>query len=111
MASPHLAGAVALLYSCNPGLIGDIDGMFQLLQNTTDAAPAGDCGAPPGQPGNFTFGYGYLDVLQAGLSACGSVDFGAIEGHVVDQSANPVAGASVMASPGTEGNGIQAITD
>ena len=111
MASPHLAGAVALLYSCNPGLIGDIDGMFQLLQNTTDAAPAGDCDAPPGQPGNFTFGYGYLDVLKAGLSACGSVDFGAIEGHVVDQSANPVAGVTVMTSPGTGGNGIQAITD
>ncbi len=111
MASPHTAGAVALLWSCNPSLVGQIDATFQILQNNTDVAPAGSCGAPPDGEGNYTFGYGYLDVLQAGLFACGSLDFGAIQGHVVDQSANPVAGASVTAAPGKAGNEIQAITD
>ena len=111
MASPHNAGAVALLWSCNPALIGQIDTTFQLLQNTANAAPAGDCGAPPGQPGNFTFGYGYLDVLAAGQASCGSIEFGAVDGHVLDQDGGPIEGASVSASPGTADNEILATTD
>ena len=70
MASPHAAGAVALLWSCNPALKGQIDATFQLLQNNTDAAPAGSCGAPPDGQGNYTYGYGYLDVLAAGKAIC-----------------------------------------
>ena len=69
MASPHSAGAVALLWACNPAYVGDIDETFQLLQNNADAAPSGSCGAPPDGQGNYTYGYGYLDVLQAGLIA------------------------------------------
>ncbi len=111
MASPHNAGAVALLWSCNPSLIGQVDATFQLLQNTADAPPAGDCGAPGGQPGNYTFGYGYLDVLAAGQVVCGSIEFGAIDGHVLDQDGGPVEGATVNATPGAPGNEIQALTD
>ena len=70
MASPHTAGAVALLWSCNPAQIGQIDATFQVLQNTTNAAPAGNCGAPPDGQGNYTYGYGYLDILAAGQSFC-----------------------------------------
>ncbi len=66
MASPHTAGAVALLWSCNPNLIGNIDLTFQTLQNTANTPPAGNCGAPPDGQGNYTFGYGYLDVLLLG---------------------------------------------
>jgi len=69
MASPHTAGAVALLWSCNPSLIGQIDQTFQLLQNNADTPPAGTCEAP-GDGGNYTFGYGYLNVLQAGQAGC-----------------------------------------
>ena len=36
MASPHTAGAVALLWSCNPGLVGQIDQTFQVLQNNAN---------------------------------------------------------------------------
>jgi subtilisin family serine protease len=111
MASPHLAGAVALLWACNPSMVGQIDQTFQLLQNSADAPPAGDCGAPQGQPGNYTYGYGYLNVLQAGLTACAGVDFGFIDGHVLDQFNNLVAGASVTAAHSTQGNQIQAITN
>jgi uncharacterized repeat protein (TIGR01451 family) len=111
MASPHNAGAVALLWSCNPALIGQIDATFQLLQNTSNAPPAGDCGAPGGQPGNYTFGYGYLDVLAAGQASCGSIEFGAIDGHVLDQDGGPIEGASVTASPGKADNEILATTD
>jgi uncharacterized repeat protein (TIGR01451 family) len=111
MASPHSAGAVALLWSCNPDLIGQIDATFQILQNNTDAAPAGTCGAPPDGEGNYTFGYGYLDVLNAGLFACGSADFGALDGYVLDEVGDPIDAATVSALPGIQGNQIQAFTD
>ncbi len=71
MASPHSAGAVALLWSCNPSLIGQVDTTFQLLQNTADTPPPGTCSAPADGQGNYTFGYGYLDVLAAGKATCG----------------------------------------
>ncbi len=70
MASPHTAGAVALLWSCNPALVGQIDLTFQYLQNTARAAGPGSCGAPPTGQGDYTFGYGYLDIYQAGLQHC-----------------------------------------
>ena len=70
MATPHTAGAVALLWSCNPSLVGDIGSTFELLQDTAAAAPDGACGAPPDGEGNYTYGYGYLDVYNAGLQAC-----------------------------------------
>jgi N-acetylneuraminic acid mutarotase len=110
MASPHSAGAVALLWSCNPALIGQIDATFQILQNNTDVAPAGTCGAPPDGQGNYTFGYGYLDVLNAGLSSCGGT-LGTLEGHVTDTNGDPIAGASVTAAPAVEGDQVQAITN
>jgi subtilisin family serine protease len=70
MASPHSAGAVALLWSCNPALIGQVQQTAELLQNNADAAPTGRCGAPPDGQGNYTYGYGYLNVLKAGQSTC-----------------------------------------
>jgi subtilisin family serine protease len=70
MASPHSAGAVALLWSCNPALIGQMDLTFQALQNSAGAPPAGNCGAPPDGEGNYTYGYGYLNALAAGLAVC-----------------------------------------
>jgi len=101
MASPHTAGAVALLWSCNPALIGQMDTTFQALQNSAGTPPAGNCGAPPDGQGNYTYGYGYLDVLAAGNAWCGNVEFGYIDGHVYDAgTGNPIEGASVTAAPG-----------
>ncbi|MBN1953849.1 MAG: PKD domain-containing protein, partial [Anaerolineae bacterium] len=109
MASPHSAGAVALLWSCNPSLIGQMDMTFEALQNTADPAPAGNCGAPPDGEGNYTYGYGYLNVYQAGLIWCGDVELGWLDGYVYDDATgNPIEGASVTAVPGY---GIQAVTD
>jgi len=111
MASPHTAGAVAQLYSCAPGLIGQVDATFQALQNSTDTPAAGNCGAPPDGQGNYTFGYGYLDALNLVSLNCGGVELGTLEGHVYDQDNNPVAGANVTAQPVVAGNGINATTD
>ena len=94
MASPHTAGAVALLWSCNPSLIGDIDQTFQILQDNANTPPDGSCGAPPDGEGNYTYGYGYLDVYEAGLLWCG--DTGILEGHVYQtDGTTPIANATV----------------
>ena len=70
MAAPHVSGAVALLWSCNPALVGQIDQTFNLLQGSADTPPNGSCSAPASGNGNYTYGYGYLDVYQAGLGVC-----------------------------------------
>jgi len=104
MASPHSAGAVALLWSCNPTLIGDMATTFELLQNNAGTAPAGSCGAPPDGEGNYTYGYGYLDVYQAGLTTCTTAATGTLEGYVYDGEMNPLEGAAVTALTSTTTN-------
>ncbi len=98
MAAPHSAGAVALLWSCNSALVGQIDQTFQLLQNSAGAPiNAGACGAPPDGQGNYTYGYGYLDVLAAGTLTCGTVEYGTLQGHVYDSYGAAISGATVTA--------------
>ncbi len=102
MAAPHVAGAVALLWSCNPALVGDMLTTFELLQDTADAPlDAGNCGAPTDGEGNFTYGYGYLNVYQAGLMTCPNVEMGTLQGVVYDENGSPIEGATVTASGST----------
>ena len=64
MAAPHVAGAVALLWSVDPQLIGDIDATEQLLLNS--ATPVNDAGCTGvAQSPNPVYGYGRLDILKA----------------------------------------------
>ncbi|MBK9656551.1 MAG: S8 family serine peptidase [Rhodanobacteraceae bacterium] len=67
MASPHVAGAVALLIAVEPQLAGQIDQIEELLRKT--AAPltsAQTCGGVAGsQVPNNVFGWGRLDVKAA----------------------------------------------
>ncbi len=112
MASPHTSGAVALLWSCAPSLVGQMDLTFEALQNSADVPPAGACGAPPDGEGNYTSGYGFLNVYQAGLQNCGGVDIGYLDGYVTEQdTGSPIEGAYVVAAPAILGNSIDAITD
>ena len=97
MASPHTAGAVALLWSCNASLVGQMAATFEALQSTADAPnPANpSCGVPPDGEGTYEDGYGYLNVLEAGLQYCVS-GWGAINGYVRDAvTSAPINGASV----------------
>jgi subtilisin family serine protease len=104
MSSPHSAGAVALLWSCNPALIGNIVQTFEILQDSAAATPSGPCGAPPDAEGNYTYGYGYLDVHQAGLLWCSSLSRGWLQGTVRDRDTSlPLTGTTVRAFPGTGG--------
>ncbi|MCB0063243.1 MAG: S8 family serine peptidase, partial [Caldilineaceae bacterium] len=66
MASPHVSGAVALLWSAVPELIGNIDLTEQILIKSATPVPANNCGEGNIEvvPNN-TYGYGRLDILAA----------------------------------------------
>jgi len=77
MAGPHVAGLVALLWSADPSLIGDIDRTERLITETARpralavACPAGDqpcaCTAQGllDQAPNNVYGHGVVDALAA----------------------------------------------
>ncbi len=66
MASPHVAGAVALLWSAVPSLAGNIDLTEEILVKSATPVTANTCGSSyvPTSPNNV-YGYGRLDILAA----------------------------------------------
>jgi hypothetical protein len=71
MAGPHVAGVVALLWSAQPELIGDMDRTEQILIQTADALPAfGDECAGTEIPNNLA-GYGVVNAYEAVKMALG----------------------------------------
>jgi subtilisin family serine protease len=72
MAGPHVAGAVALIWSARPDLIGDIDATEKLIIDTarpyTGNTSVGCFSG--GTPGN-AYGYGLVDVYAAVKQALG----------------------------------------
>jgi subtilisin family serine protease len=72
MAGPHVAGAVALLWSAQPSLIGDIDRTEQLLIQAADPYTGStDVGCFTGDVPDAAYGYGVLDVYEAVKMALG----------------------------------------
>ncbi len=71
MAAPHVSGALALIWSACPSLVGNLDSTEQLLKDTAvKIAYATGCGNEgPGNIPNNAFGYGRIDVLAA-VNAC-----------------------------------------
>jgi subtilisin family serine protease len=76
MAAPHVAAAVALLWSANPALIGDLERTYQLLTGsarrvTDDARYSGAAhqACPISAYPNNIYGYGRLDAYTAVLRA------------------------------------------
>jgi len=67
MASPHVAGAVALMWSAAPELIGDIDSTTALLNGSSEPKTSSqNCGGVSGKSiPNNTFGHGILNVYDA----------------------------------------------
>jgi hypothetical protein len=80
MAGPHVAGAVALLWSADPALIGDLDRTEAILLETArpmtvDAACAAGADEPglvcgcgddgPASVPNNVYGWGLLDAWAA----------------------------------------------
>jgi hypothetical protein len=64
MATPHVAGAVALLWSAQPSLRHDIDRTEALLNETAVHISSTSCSSPQASPNNV-FGYGRLDIKAA----------------------------------------------
>lgn len=71
MAGPHVVGVVALMWSANPDMIGDIDRTEQILNETAAAynGPLPACAAAS-RPNNGV-GYGVLDAYEAVKKAVG----------------------------------------
>src|SRR5436190_925936 len=69
MASPHVVGVVALLWSAHPQLVRDIAATKTLLQNTANpnitVTPQTCGGTPDTQIPNNIFGYGRIDAYAA----------------------------------------------
>jgi len=65
--APHVAGAVALLWSADPSLRGNVDSTEQLLLATATPLTSDEtCGAFPGSAvPNAVFGYGRIDIAAA----------------------------------------------
>ncbi len=63
MAAPHVAGAVALLWSAFPSLRRDVDQTEQILEQTALHQTSSACGSS-GSPNNV-YGYGTINILNA----------------------------------------------
>lgn len=66
MAGPHVVGVVALMWSANPALIGDIERTTQILNETARPyrGPLPACASGQGTP-NVAAGYGVVDAYAA----------------------------------------------
>jgi len=71
MAGPHIAGVVALLWSAQPKLIGDIDKTEQILRETARPYAGTPSGCDHGELPNNGEGYGVVDAYAAVRAALG----------------------------------------
>lgn len=72
IAGPHLAGVVALIWSAQPDLIGDIDATEQLIIDTAQPYTGNtSVGCFTGDTPNNAYGYGVVDVYAAVKQALG----------------------------------------
>ncbi|CAM3539708.1 carboxypeptidase regulatory-like domain-containing protein [Isoptericola cucumis] len=92
MAAPHLAGAVALLWSAAPSLVGQIEETQALLDASALDVDETTCGGTADD--NNTWGEGKLDVAAL-LAAAPVGDTGTVAGSITDADGAPVAGATV----------------
>ncbi len=93
MAAPHVAGAVALLWSADPTLVSDVALTRDLLDRTAVDVPDLACGGTGAD--NGVWGEGRLDVLAAVTMA--RLPRGTIGGSVTSDGGAVVAGAVVEA--------------
>ncbi|MEU2613012.1 carboxypeptidase regulatory-like domain-containing protein [Micromonospora sp. NPDC007271] len=92
MAAPHLAGAVAVVWSAAPALIGDIPGTWELLNRTAHNVDDTSCGGTA--ENNNVYGEGTLD-LAALIDAAPIGDMGTVTGTVTETDGDPISGARV----------------
>lgn len=91
MAAPHVAGAIALLWSAAPDLVGNVAATRALLDGTAVDAPSDECDGTPAD--NNVFGEGRLDALAL-LDAANVAETGTLSA-LVTSLGEPLAGARV----------------
>jgi subtilisin family serine protease len=99
MATPHVAGTIALMMSSKLELIGDFDAILNALNVTAIDRPDDQCGSPDVDlDPNFVYGEGRIDAKAAvDLVKSG----GTLAGTVTDDATtNAIAGARVVADNG-----------
>lgn len=65
MASPHVAGAVALLWSAQPSLRHNIDATEAVLNDSAVHILSNNCATGSATSPNYAYGYGRLDIKAA----------------------------------------------
>ncbi|GAB3440937.1 hypothetical protein GCM10027436_24900 [Actinophytocola sediminis] len=95
MAAPHVAGAIALLWSATPSFVGALPTTRNLLDVSARDTEDLQCGGTA--QNNNVFGEGRLDA-QALLA---NRRIGTVSGTVTDESGAPIAGARVELTGGT----------
>ncbi|QNE17719.1 S8 family serine peptidase [Kribbella qitaiheensis] len=95
MATPHLAGVIALLWSGAPSLKGDVAATRALLDNTAVDKADAQCGGTTDD--NNVYGEGRLDALAL-LNAAPVGDTGTLKGKVTATGGAAISGASVKVS-------------
>jgi len=114
MATPHVAGAVALMLSAAPSLIGDVAQTRTLLDQTAIDVSDLTCGGTAGD--NNVWGEGRLDAYAA-VNASPRGPTGTLTGTVRDAATStPLVGATVAVTgtssrtTSTNGSGVYAMT-
>ena len=64
MATPHIAGVIALIYSAKPSLIGNVDATEALINSTAHHINSSECSSSGSWPNNL-YGYGFVDAARA----------------------------------------------
>ncbi len=109
MATPHVAGAVALLWAANPSLIGDYEATYQLL--TQNAMPISRDSSFDGSnfslcrvnsSPNNVYGYGRLDAYAATLAARVDVPWLSLPGSTMNSLAPGASSDLVVTIDGTK---------
>ena len=99
MATPHIAGTIALMMSAELGLAGDFDAVLNALNVTAVDRPDDQCGSPDADlDPNFVYGEGRIDAKAAvDLVKSGGTLVGTVSD---DGTSDPIAGAKVTADNG-----------
>lgn len=96
MATPHVAGTVALIWSASASLKGDVAGTRALLNTTATDTDSTGCGGTVANNNNF--GEGRLNAFRA-VSNAPRGPTGTLTGRVTDSlSGEALAGATVVAT-------------
>ena len=94
MAAPHVSGAVALLWSARPELVGDLQTTRDLLDRTAHDVDDTSCGGTAAD--NPSWGQGYLDATA--LLAAAPTTFATVTGTVVGTAGARLSGVTISAA-------------